>query len=69
MVNGEFPNIRSASPIVIEIEAGATEIFNREMFGPIAFIIPTANTEESLRLAAESAKKLRCHQLWSLQCR
>jgi phenylacetic acid degradation protein paaN len=57
VVNGEFPNIRSASPIVIEIEAGATEIFNREMFGPIAFIIPTANTEESLRLAAESAKK------------
>lgn len=55
--NPEFQNVRSASPIVIELESTATEIFSREMFGPIVFIIPTSNTEESLKLASESASE------------
>ncbi len=55
--NPEFPNIRSASPVVIEIPATATDIFEREMFGPIAFIIPTAGTQESLKLASDIARK------------
>ncbi len=55
--NPEFENLRSASPIVIELDSSATSIFSREMFGPIVFIIPTANTEESLRLAADSARQ------------
>ncbi len=55
--NAEFPNARTSSPIIIEIPSSATGIFEREMFGPIAFIIPTSSTEESLQLAAESAKK------------
>lgn len=57
VANPDFPNIRSASPIVIELDPSAREVFNQEMFGPIVFIIPTANTEESLRLASESAKE------------
>jgi len=57
VANPDFPKIRSASPIVIELQPSAREIFNREMFGPIVFIIPTTNTEVSLRLAAESAKQ------------
>jgi len=53
----EFQNIRSASPIVIEIAANATEIFWKEIFGPIVFIIPTTSTDESLQLAAQSARE------------
>lgn len=55
--NPEFPNARTSSPVVIEIPPTATEIFQREMFGPIAFVIPTSSTDESIRLAAESAKE------------
>ncbi len=55
--NPEFPNIRSASPVLIEIPSTATEIFEREMFGPIVFIIPTADTRESLQLASDIARK------------
>lgn len=55
--NPEFPNARTSSPVVIEIPPTATEIFQREMFGPIAFVIPTSSTEESVKLAAESAKE------------
>lgn len=55
--NPEFPNARTSSPVVIEISPSATEIFQREMFGPIAFIIPTDSTEHSVQLAAQSAKE------------
>lgn len=57
IANAEFPNARTSTPVVVEIPSSATEIFQREMFGPIAFIIPTGSTKESLQLAAESAKK------------
>jgi phenylacetic acid degradation protein paaN len=55
--NPEFPNARTSTPVVIEIPPTATEIFQREMFGPIAFVIPTSSTDESIKLAAQSAKE------------
>ena len=55
--NPEFPNARTSSPIVIEMPPSATEIFQREMFGPIAFVIPTDSTEQSVNLAAQSARE------------
>jgi phenylacetic acid degradation protein paaN len=55
--NPEFPDARTSSPIVIEISPSATEIFQREMFGPIAFVIPTDSTEQSVQLAAQTAKE------------
>lgn len=55
--NPEFPDARTSSPVVIELSPTATEIFQREMFGPIAFVIPTESTEQSVQLAAESAKQ------------
>ncbi len=53
--NAEFPSIRTASPVLIEIQTSDIEIFEKEMFGPIAFIIPTANTAQSVELAAKIA--------------
>lgn len=55
--NPEFPNARTSTPVVIEISPSATQIFQREMFGPIAFIIPTDSTEQSINLAAQIAKE------------
>lgn len=55
--NPDFPNARSASPVLIELPASAKETFEREMFGPIAFIIPTADTKESVRLASATASQ------------
>jgi phenylacetic acid degradation protein paaN len=53
--NPEFPQLRSATPVLIEVACGAKEIYEQEMFGPIAFVIPTADTQESLALASELA--------------
>lgn len=55
--NPEFPNIRAASPVIIELPASAKDIYEREMFGPIAFIIATEDTKQSLQLAASSARQ------------
>lgn len=55
--NPEFPDLSSASPIVIEITPDKRSVFEQELFGPIAFIIPTKNTEESLYLASDIAKE------------
>lgn len=53
--NPEFPEIRSASPVVLEVGSSEKNIYQREMFGPIAFIIPTSGTDESIELAASTA--------------
>lgn len=55
VLNPDFPNVRSASPVLMEVSASKKDIFEKEMFGPIAFVIPTDNTEQSLELASSSA--------------
>lgn len=55
--NPEFPNARIATPVVIEVDAHDVAYWQREMFGPIAYIIPTDSTAHSLHLAKDSAEK------------
>ncbi|MDP1726669.1 MAG: phenylacetic acid degradation protein PaaN [Bacteroidota bacterium] len=49
--NEEFADARIASPVVIELDKTQSDIFNRECFGPIVFIIKTDGVEDSLALA------------------
>jgi len=53
--NEAFPEARVCSPLMMKIDAGQTELFMREMFGPIVYLIATENTEQSIRLAAQGA--------------
>lgn len=55
--NPEFPNLRSATPVIVELSTADKETFAREMFGPIAFIIPTSDTSESVELASSIARE------------
>ncbi len=55
--NPQFPEVHSASPVVIEIEPSERKVFEQELFGPIAFIIPTADTKESVKLASSIARE------------
>jgi phenylacetic acid degradation protein paaN len=52
-----FEGARSMSPVIAEVPAERDDIFTREMFGPIAFVIPTSGTEHSIALASESARR------------
>jgi acyl-CoA reductase-like NAD-dependent aldehyde dehydrogenase len=40
---------------VIEVDATKKEIFSKELFGPIALLIKTKNTDQSIALAKEMA--------------
>jgi phenylacetic acid degradation protein paaN len=53
--NPMFKHARIATPTLIEIDASQAEVFSQELFGPIAFLIKTKNTEESVALASKLA--------------
>jgi len=55
--NPQFKNARTATPIVIEIDSSKKEVYSKELFGPIALLIKTKNTDESIALAQEMAMK------------
>lgn len=55
IANPEFPNARTASPLVLEIAADKLDTLKHEYFGPIVFVVPTDSTEQSVQLAAEIA--------------
>ena len=56
-VNPMFANARVATPVVIEVSADKKDIFSKELFGPIALLIKTKNTDQSIALAQELAQQ------------
>lgn len=53
--NPMFKNARIATPMVVEIDASQKETFSKELFGPIALLIKTKSTAQSIQLAQEMA--------------
>jgi phenylacetic acid degradation protein paaN len=53
--NAQFKNARVCSPVLVEVDASRTELFSKELFGPIALLIKTKNTDESISLARDMA--------------
>ena len=48
--NEEFADARIATPVVIEVNKSQKDIYNRECFGPVLFIVKTDSVEDSLEL-------------------
>ncbi|MGH9476524.1 MAG: phenylacetic acid degradation protein PaaN [Terriglobales bacterium] len=53
----EFPQARVRTPLLLRAGASAEASFMREIFGPVAFVIATSSTAESLALAAKGARE------------
>jgi phenylacetic acid degradation protein paaN len=53
--NPIFRKARVATPVLIEVDASKKEIFSKEFFGPIALMIKTKDTNQSIALAQEIA--------------
>jgi phenylacetic acid degradation protein paaN len=49
----EFPNARTATPLVLEVPLANREMIEQELFGPIVLIVPTKDTQQSVALASE----------------
>ena len=47
----EYPNGRTRVPAVVELDASQEDVYGEECFGPVAFVIKTKNTEDSLKRA------------------
>jgi len=55
--NPMFKNARINTPVIVEVDASNKDIFSKELFGPIALLIKTDNTDHSIRLAQEMAQQ------------
>lgn len=53
--NPMFKNARVATPVVVEVDASKKDLFSKELFGPIALLIKTRDTDESVSIAREMA--------------
>lgn len=53
--NPMFENARVMSPALVEVDASKKDVFSKELFGPIALLIKTKNTDESIALAKDLA--------------
>ena len=51
-----YADARTASPLVLAVDAADEAAWGEERFGPISFVIKTASTSESIERAAESAQ-------------
>lgn len=55
MEHPHFPNARVRTPLLLKLDASDESKFMREWFGPVAFVIATRDTEQSLALARRGA--------------
>jgi phenylacetic acid degradation protein paaN len=52
-----FDKARTLSPLLLAVDAKDKENYGEEQFGPIAFLIATDNTQQSIKLASEGARE------------
>ncbi len=55
--NPDFPKATVRTPVVVMVDSSDRDAYMRELFGPVIFVVATDSTEESLRLATESARE------------
>jgi phenylacetic acid degradation protein paaN len=57
VTNETFPEARICSPLILAVDASDEKLFMREMFGPVVYVVATADTTESIALAARAARE------------
>ena len=58
--NVEYTNARTCAPTLLEVNASDENIYDKELFGPIALVIKTKDTNESVSIAAKMVEKHGC---------
>jgi phenylacetic acid degradation protein paaN len=52
-----FPQARVRTPLILKVRAAQDNLYQREMFGPIVYLVATENTEDSIARATRAAKE------------
>lgn len=55
--NPWFKDARAHSPLIMTIDADKEDTYMQELFGPISFVVKTADTAESIALANKAVKE------------
>jgi len=53
----QFPQATIRTPLIVRLDASNRDAFTREWFGPIAFVVATRDTDESLAIARDAATR------------
>ncbi len=56
IVHPQFPKARIRTPLILRLDAADKETYMKEWFGPIAFVIATDSTAQSLEIARGAVK-------------
>ncbi|WP_431911130.1 phenylacetic acid degradation protein PaaN [Nonomuraea jabiensis] len=51
-----FPDAVVRTPVIVKVSPDDSDVYGREHFGPIAFVIPTESTQESLEVLRRTTK-------------
>jgi phenylacetic acid degradation protein paaN len=57
IVHPSFPDATIRTPLIVRLTAADRDKYQDEWFGPIAFVVATRDTDESLAIARESVEK------------
>jgi len=52
-----FPQARVRTPLILKVRADQEAVYQREMFGPIVYIVATENTADSMARACRTARE------------
>ncbi len=52
----QFPDARVHTPLILSVDAPDAAVYHEELFGPIAVLVATDSTEDSIRRATELAR-------------
>jgi acyl-CoA reductase-like NAD-dependent aldehyde dehydrogenase len=52
-----FENARVRTPLIVQVDAADRQRYGCEQFGPIAYVVATGSTQESLELATTMARE------------
>jgi phenylacetic acid degradation protein paaN len=53
----QFPQARVRTPLILKVRADQEDVYHREMFGPIAYLVVTDGTDDSIARAARAARE------------
>jgi phenylacetic acid degradation protein paaN len=53
----QFPDATIRTPLIVRLSSADRDIYEREWFGPIAFVVATRDTGESLAIARDAAAR------------
>lgn len=58
ILHPSFPESLVLTPVIVKVGADDRHVFMKEMFGPVIYVIATADTDESLDLAGDTAAEV-----------